>query len=128
MGDAPSDGKTIVFTDSRDDAARTAAGVARNHYRDLLRQLVRQSLNEAGPDPIEVLRKSSVDPTSLSDDERQVLEEAVRRWPDLLGLVTKQQYVELTAEEQARLDQAKAEGSSTSTPTSLASLRERVSG
>lgn len=39
-----SDAKTIVFTDSRDDAARTAAGVARNHHRDLVRQVLRREL------------------------------------------------------------------------------------
>ncbi|TCC22651.1 DEAD/DEAH box helicase [Kribbella speibonae] len=38
------DAKTIVFTDGRDDAARTAAGVARNHYRDLVRQVLRQKI------------------------------------------------------------------------------------
>jgi DEAD/DEAH box helicase domain-containing protein len=31
--------KSIIFTDSRDDAARTAAGVALNHHKDLLRQI-----------------------------------------------------------------------------------------
>ncbi|MGC4936184.1 DEAD/DEAH box helicase [Gordonia sp. DT30] len=46
--------KTIVFTDSRDDAARTAAGVARNHHRDLIRQILRQELAE-GADPLEIL-------------------------------------------------------------------------
>lgn len=40
------DARTLIFTDSRDDAARTAAGVALNHYRDQLRQLVRAALNE----------------------------------------------------------------------------------
>lgn len=37
--------KTIVFTDSRNDAARTAAGVGKNHHRDLIRQLLRQQLD-----------------------------------------------------------------------------------
>lgn len=48
---AVTDAKTIVFTDSRDDAARTAAGVARNHHRDLVRQVVRQEIG-ARPDPV----------------------------------------------------------------------------
>ncbi|MDY6869032.1 MAG: DEAD/DEAH box helicase [Actinomycetota bacterium] len=43
------DAKTIVFTDSRDDAARTAAGVARNHHRDLVRQVLRREI-AAGTD------------------------------------------------------------------------------
>ncbi|MEV6889374.1 DEAD/DEAH box helicase [Kribbella sp. NPDC051137] len=49
------DAKTIVFTDGRDDAARTAAGVARNHYRDLVRQVLRQEV-QAEPDPTPRLR------------------------------------------------------------------------
>lgn len=48
------DAKTIVFTDSRDDAARTAAGVARNHHRDLIRQVLRQEVHR-DPDPAAVL-------------------------------------------------------------------------
>ncbi len=55
---AVSDAKTIVFTDSRDDAARTAAGVARNHHRDLVRQVVRRAVNFA-PDPLRVLDSMS---------------------------------------------------------------------
>ena len=34
--------QTIVFTDSRDDAASVAAGLEMNHYRDLLRQVARK--------------------------------------------------------------------------------------
>lgn len=52
--DAINDAKTIVFTDSRDDAARTAAGVAKNHHRDLVRQVVRQEIG-AKPDPLAIL-------------------------------------------------------------------------
>lgn len=48
------DAKTIVFTDSRDDAARTAAGVALNHHRDLVRQVVRQEVDRA-PDGLATL-------------------------------------------------------------------------
>ena len=40
LGDTPADGRTIIFTDSRDDAANTAAGVELNHFRDLIRQIV----------------------------------------------------------------------------------------
>jgi DEAD/DEAH box helicase domain-containing protein len=43
------DGKTIIFTDSRDDAANTAAGVELNHFRDLVRQLVTAELEAAEP-------------------------------------------------------------------------------
>ena len=47
--------RTIVFTDSRDDAATTAIGLASNHYADLVRQLVNQQL-EREDDVIALLR------------------------------------------------------------------------
>lgn len=61
--DAIVDAKTIVFTDSRDDAARTAAGVARNHHRDLVRQVLRREVNRA-PDPEAVL--DAMDPAEAA--------------------------------------------------------------
>lgn len=51
--------KTIVFTDSRDDAASTAIGLASNHYADLVRQLVGQAL-EREDEVTAVLRAGAV--------------------------------------------------------------------
>lgn len=48
-GETPQESRTIVFTDSRDDAAKTAAGVALNQHRDTLRQVMRQVLREMEP-------------------------------------------------------------------------------
>lgn len=47
--------KTIVFTDSRDDAASTALGLAENSFADLVRQLVRMLL-EREDDAVRLLR------------------------------------------------------------------------
>jgi len=47
--------RTIVFTDSREDAATTAIGLAENHYADLVRQLVRRTL-EGEDDVVRILR------------------------------------------------------------------------
>jgi len=55
-GDTAEDSKTIVFTDSRDDAARTAAGIALNTYRDQVRQVVRQRIF-AYEDPLGLLEE-----------------------------------------------------------------------
>lgn len=49
------DARTLVFTDSRDDAAKTAAGVALNHYRDQLRQLLRAALAEPQRPLVDIL-------------------------------------------------------------------------
>ncbi len=50
--------RTIVFTDSRDDAASTAAGLELNHFRDLVRQLIRSEL-AAVPSPAAILRAAA---------------------------------------------------------------------
>ncbi|GAB3085700.1 DEAD/DEAH box helicase [Isoptericola nanjingensis] len=44
LGDEQESSRTIVFTDSRDDAARMAVGLSMNHYADLVRQQVQQTL------------------------------------------------------------------------------------
>ena len=87
MGDTVEDSRTIIFTDSRDDAATTAAGVSRNHFRDLVRQLLRQELERPAPNPAEVLRKSAkqlpLDPAETG--VRDALYAADRSLVDLFG-------------------------------------------
>lgn len=89
--------KTIVFTDSRDDAARTAAGVARNHHRDLIRQVLRQELAE-GADPLAALDALKADPAQLQA-KPELLAGAMARMKQQGGF-------ELTKEEQSALDEA----------------------
>ncbi len=55
LGSDASESRTIVFTDSRDDAARIAAGIALNNFRDQVRQVVRQLLH-GREDPVPLLR------------------------------------------------------------------------
>ncbi|MBM2620395.1 DEAD/DEAH box helicase [Actinoplanes sp. LDG1-06] len=55
MGTTAAESRTILFTDSRDDAARTAAGVAKNHHRDLVRQLIRHELEQPEADAVEAV-------------------------------------------------------------------------
>lgn len=49
LGSDPSDRRTIVFSDSRDDAARTSSGIALNHYRNVIRQCLFQVLKRSRP-------------------------------------------------------------------------------
>src|SRR5205823_8393737 len=58
IGTTPAESKTIVFTDSRDDAANTAAGVELNHFRDLIRQLVTDELETVAP-PGDIIRRAA---------------------------------------------------------------------
>jgi len=60
IGDDPESSRTIVFTDSRDDAATTAIGLSSNHYADLVRQLVQQELQSAEDDVLRLLRDGAV--------------------------------------------------------------------
>lgn len=55
LGSEASDSRTIVFTDSRDDSARIAAGIALNNFRDQVRQVVRQLLH-GRENPVPLLR------------------------------------------------------------------------
>ena len=49
LRDAEASPKTLVFTDSRDDAARTSAGVSLNHHRNTVRQAVDRTVQAARP-------------------------------------------------------------------------------
>lgn len=49
--------KTLVFRDSRDEAARTAAGLAATHYKDLVRQILYRLLGAENPNVAEGLAK-----------------------------------------------------------------------
>jgi DEAD/DEAH box helicase domain-containing protein len=76
MGDTVEDSRTIVFTDSRDDAARTASGTELNHFRDLVRQLTRQVLDHQ-EDPVEVMRRGSANLEDLEAEERALFDQLV---------------------------------------------------
>lgn len=64
--------KLILFSDSRQAAAKLAAGIELDHYRDVLRQVVLNSL-EAENSNIELLKKyRSNGIVSLSENERTI--------------------------------------------------------
>ena len=82
MGETPEESRTIVFTDSRDDAARTAAGTELNHFRDLVRQMMRRLL-DSNENPVEVMRAGARDIESLSPARRLVFDELTSARPQL---------------------------------------------
>ena len=104
MGVTPAESRTIAFTDSRDDAARTAAGVARNHFRNLVRQLIRQVIDEEPLDTLSVLRKGAVNLASLDARERYIFDDSVSHHGDIWRLVQKEQFLPLPHDELALLD------------------------
>jgi DEAD/DEAH box helicase domain-containing protein len=119
MGSRVEDSRTIVFTDSRDDAARTAAGVGRNHYRDVLRQLIRQELDQPPLDPVAVLRKA-VRFEPLTPAEQALRDELAAEDPGLLPLFGKEMHVPLDQTEQAKLASLQQRARTSSVPWATA--------
>ena len=126
MGTDPSESKTIVFTDSRDDAARTAAGVGLTHFRDLVRQLLRQHLEESVPDVIDVLRrKAAYEQVSPAEDE--LIRTIVEQHPGILQAFGKQGLgIPLSEGELEVVEVATATTGGSRIP--LAAVREEVTG
>lgn len=111
MGEEVEDSRTIVFTDSRDDAATTAAGVSRNHFRDLVRQLLRRELERPAPNGAEVMRKT-IRLQQLTPAETAVKDQLTGEDPSLADLFGKECYATLSEEEVKRV--AELEGRDTS--------------
>ena len=61
--------KLVVFTDSRQDAAKLAAGIELDHYRDLVRQTLLQGKEDLGGDLKAFLRVLDRDPTVSEADK-----------------------------------------------------------
>ena len=81
LGDDPAAARTIIFTDSRDDAAATAAGLELNHFRDLLRQVIRIEAR-ARPDSVSLLRDAAAD-RDIPEDHQQLLTQLKTAHPDV---------------------------------------------
>lgn len=99
----PQDGRTIVFTDSRDDAAATAAGVEANHFRDLVRQLVTRELSTAQP-PAAIMQRA-VAGQPLSEDQARLLKLYKADVPDVWTAMRLQARGVAEAEDIARIDE-----------------------
>ena len=103
MGETAGDSRTIVFTDSRDDAARTAVGVERNHFRDLVRQLIRKQLEAPRLDRALIARRGAEDETTLDEAERSAFDELSARDAALIRAYMRQSLSSATAEDTARI-------------------------
>ena len=105
MGKTPADSRTIVFTDSRDDAARTSAGVGLNHYRDVIRQLTQQILADGPLDIGDVVERGArMQP--LNAAEQSAFEDFKSRFPAAAELTAKAVYLPLDSAEQEVVEAA----------------------
>lgn len=108
LGPDPAAARTIVFTDSRDDAAATAAGLEMNHFRDLLRQLLRVEAR-ARPDPVALLRTAAAG-RDVGEELLPHLAQLKTAYPDLWaayrldarGAAAEEDVARITAFERAR--------------------------
>ncbi len=63
--------KTIVFSDSRDEAAKLAAGIELNHFRDLVRQVVTAIVRDRSSSIVDLMRvRAAGGELSFEDNER----------------------------------------------------------
>lgn len=79
IGETPESSRTILFTDSRDEAAKSAAGIALNGHRDMIRQLIRQEL-ERSTSAADVLSRSS--PRRGEEADQAEYRQVSRLYPD----------------------------------------------
>ncbi|WP_256837750.1 DUF1998 domain-containing protein [Ornithinimicrobium faecis] len=89
-----------MFTDSRDDAARTAAAVALNHHRDAVRQITQQVVSEEQT-PLRDLLERAGRFEQLEGKNAATVEDFRSRHPLAMQLIGKSQHVALTSEEVA---------------------------
>jgi DEAD/DEAH box helicase domain-containing protein len=114
MGPSPAESRTIVFTDSRDDAARTAAGVGLNHHRDVMRQITQQVI-DSGPQDLRAIAERAVRFEQLTPGEAAAFEDFKARFPDVPALMGKAVHSSLSEEELARVEGALAASAQTLT-------------
>ncbi|MEI2727671.1 MAG: DEAD/DEAH box helicase [Candidatus Nanopelagicales bacterium] len=79
-GENAQDSRTIVFTDSRNEAAETSAGINLNNYRDQIRQAIRQAV-ATHRGPVEVLRMLMTG--AVEGKDLQMAEQIRSREPEL---------------------------------------------
>lgn len=111
--------KLVVFTDSRQDAAKLAAGIELDHYRDLVRQTLLQGKDDLGGDFKAFLRVLDRNPSVTDQDKaafRRFREENQR---DANALMAVRDEV-ATKEEQERAVDLRQSGDGPFAITSLA--------
>ena len=96
-----SDPGTILFTDSRDTAARAAVELNQGHYRDLVRQLALQELSHASLNPASVMRAAHEG--SLPAELRGRYEELRAQYDEIDFLTRMQVQGRTTPEEERQL-------------------------
>lgn len=113
LGAKPADYRTIVFTDNRDTAARTAASMNVRQYRDLIRQTARQAVRSAtASDPVALVAGLLTNAAGLSSVLQQRANEVMQKHPQLAGAIFRRESGAGTQEDQALIRDVKETASS----------------
>ncbi|MCU6481979.1 DEAD/DEAH box helicase [Arthrobacter sp. A2-55] len=124
LGDRPEDYRTIVFTDNRDSAARTAASLATRQYGDILVQMLRHSLASAGTvDIVELMTRYAATPESLTGEEAALVQQTMQHNPASFAAAIK---VSLGAASESDLDTLSKLKDAISGKVSWQNLRARI--
>ncbi|GAA2961047.1 DEAD/DEAH box helicase [Glutamicibacter bergerei] len=124
LGAKPEDYRTIVFTDNRDSAARTAASLATRQYGDILVQMLRKGLKEASEASIvDLLTRYAVDKASLTSQELAQADHIVTTNTPLFLAVLALNARAASPDQHALIDSAQAD---VDTGISWGDLRSRV--
>lgn len=79
----PEERKLVVFTDSRQDAAKLGAGIELDHYRDLVRQFLVRGFGELTRETEVVLELLEQGHQSLSEQQHRSLRRYSELFPDV---------------------------------------------
>lgn len=97
--------KTIIFRDSRDEAAKTAAGIATAHHKDLVRQMIYKLMRE---EPLDVEKILSLflsgKASQLNPKELTIATSAALSFPNAIpAMAAKMAGAELSTDQQQAL-------------------------
>ena len=124
LGTEPKDYRTIVFTDNRDSAARTAASLATRQYGDILVQMLRKGLSEAsGTSIVDLLTRKVEAPATLSSQEQAQADHIVTSNMPLFLAVIAKISTNISPDQQQLIDAAESENEK---GISWGDLRSRV--
>jgi DEAD/DEAH box helicase domain-containing protein len=103
LGETSDSRKTIVFSDSRDNAAETAANLEGGHFNDLIRQVVISRIRKR-PDLLVALAKKPADWTPSEQNAFRGIAGSDPMFDEIKGLLVLRGRAVLEDHEQAQID------------------------
>jgi len=97
--------KLIIFTDSRQDAAKLAAGIELDHYRDLVRQALISGFDQLSGDFGVALKYLDDGPKKLSEGERQAWQRFKQQFCDDADAIVNRSAGIASKDDDQRVDQ-----------------------